>query len=52
VADAGTDERHLFAFDELLQLLLFLLHKNSSSSIYRIQNAPFWRAQDGFAVPL
>ena len=33
VADARTDESHLFALDKLGELLLIFLHKNSSSSI-------------------
>ena len=31
VADTGTDEGHLLAFDQIDKLLLILLHKNSSS---------------------
>ena len=41
VADARADKGHLFAFDELFELLLILLHKNRSSFVqYRILNTP------------
>ena len=41
VADARADKGHLFALDELFELLLILLHKNRSSFVqYRILNTP------------